>query len=146
VNNDDVENLASGPVTPSDDGAEPTPPPPGGVRGPRRTNPPRYWNRIRSAPTCFECLDATEREIASGQCGVGCRGCYRIMTPLVEPFRRTTCSPACAMRERRRKPRPPVQSCAQCPTKFRRARACNLGWHYLYEYGSFLTIPLLGRP
>jgi hypothetical protein len=38
--------------------------------------------------TCFECLDATEREIASGQCGVGCRGCYRIMTPLVEPFRR----------------------------------------------------------
>jgi hypothetical protein len=52
------------------------------------TEPPRYWNRIRTAPTCFECLDATEREIASGQCGVGCRGCYRIMTPLVEPFRR----------------------------------------------------------
>jgi hypothetical protein len=65
--------------------------------------------------------------------GVGCRGCYRLMAPLVEPFRRSTGSPACALRvERRRKPWPPVQSCAQ-GTKFRRARACNLGWHYLYE-------------
>jgi hypothetical protein len=36
---------------------------------------------------CSALCATTEREIASGQCGVGCRGCYRIMTPLVEPFR-----------------------------------------------------------
>jgi hypothetical protein len=65
--------------------------------------PNRYWNRIRTAPICEACLTPAEREIAGNcQYGVGCRGCYRIMRPLVEPFRRTTCSPACAMRTGRR--------------------------------------------
>jgi hypothetical protein len=40
---------------------------------------------------------------AIGQGWVGCRGCYRIMAPLVEPFRRTTCCPACAIRVKRRR-------------------------------------------
>jgi len=68
------------------------------------------------------CLTPEEREIAIGRDWVGWRGCYRIMIPLVEPFRRTTCSPACQMRvERRRVPKPPpppTQTCAQCGHKF----------------------------
>jgi hypothetical protein len=49
-----------------------------------------------------------ERVIASGQCGVGCQGCYRIMRALVEPLARTTCSKTCEVRVlRRRLPRPP---------------------------------------
>jgi hypothetical protein len=38
------------------------------------------------------------------------RGCYRIMAPLVEPFRRATCCTSCAMRvERRRAPKSPTR-------------------------------------
>jgi hypothetical protein len=45
------------------------------------TEPPRYWNRIRTAPVCEQCLTPEEREIAIGQGWVGCRGFYRIMAP-----------------------------------------------------------------
>jgi hypothetical protein len=84
---------------------------------------PRFRNRIRTAPTCERCLDDDEREIANGQCGVGCLGCRRIMRPLVESFRRSTCGKACQARvERRRlppKPPQPVRKCQQCKTVFR---------------------------
>jgi hypothetical protein len=65
---------------------------------------PRFRNRIRTAPTCERCLDDDEREIANGQCGVGCLGCRRIMRPLVESFRRSTCGKACQARVERRRP------------------------------------------
>jgi len=46
----------------------------------------------------------------TGQSWVGCRGCYRLTAPLVENFRRLTCSRACATRVRRRRlpPKPPL--------------------------------------
>jgi hypothetical protein len=43
--------------------------------------PTRYFNRHHTEPICEEWLSPAEREIASGQLGVGCRGCYRIMRP-----------------------------------------------------------------
>jgi hypothetical protein len=43
------------------------------------TEPPRYWNRIRTTPVCEQCLTPEEREIAIGWSWVSCRGCYRIM-------------------------------------------------------------------
>jgi hypothetical protein len=78
------------------------------------TKPARYWNRIRTAPVCEACLTPKEHETAIGQGWVGCRGCL--------PHHGSIGGAV-----------PPVQSCAKCRTKFRRARACNLGWHYLYE-------------
>jgi hypothetical protein len=88
-----------------------------------QVEPPRYRNRIKTRPICEQCLDDGEREIAAGITSyVPCYGCGRPMAPLVPGFRRTTCSPACAMRvERRRLPKPqppPTQTCPRCGHKF----------------------------
>jgi hypothetical protein len=88
--------------------------------------PRRYSNRVRTAAICEECLEPEEREIAAGITSyVPCYGCSKLMAPLVEPFRRSTCSATCAMRvERRRKTRKPLplQTCKQCKQPFRPKR------------------------
>jgi hypothetical protein len=61
------------------------------------------------------------RAISAGQTAyVPCYGCGRLMCALTPDFRRSTCSPACAMRVLRRRlpPPPPFRECAKCQRRF----------------------------
>jgi hypothetical protein len=81
----------------------------------------RTGPRSATAAVCEPCTTEPERQIAAGNCMVGCCGCHRRMMPYVPQFNRMTCS-ACAMaQQRRRKPSPPPLSsrtCAKCKRKF----------------------------
>jgi hypothetical protein len=99
---------------------------PGAVRSIWRGSCGCRWRRLEETmfmapagkrstqPICEACLSPAEREFASGQCGVGCQGCYR--TPDDVPVRRAPC--ASSVGGLPKPPSPPTQTWQRCGCRF----------------------------